>query len=71
MRLIDIASVGIGFSGMVLLGLALGFFLAKRDGNGLWIVVGLAAGMILGGVTMGRRLWSFMREDLPNEPKIR
>jgi len=67
----DIAGVGVGFSGMVLLGLALGFFLAKRDGNGLWIVVGLVAGMILGGVTMGRRLWSFMREDPPNEPKIR
>ncbi len=67
----DVAGIGVGFSGIVLVGLALGFLLAKRDGNGLWVVAGLATGLIVGGIAMGRRLWSFMRENPPNEPKLR
>ena len=71
MRLIDIAGIGAGFSGSVVLGLLVGFFLAKRDGNGLWVVAGLGGGMLLGGVTMGRRLWSLMRADGENEHRLR
>jgi hypothetical protein len=70
-RLIDIAGIGVGFSGSVLLGLVLGFVLAKRDGNGLWIVAGLAGGMLLGGITMGPRLWSLMRVEPPNDGSLR
>jgi len=62
-RLIDIAGIGAGFSGAVILGLVVGFVLAKQTGSGLWIVAGLFGGMLLGGVTMGRRLWALMRAE--------
>jgi len=66
-RLIDIAGIGAGFSGAVILGLVVGFVLAKQTGSGLWIVAGLFGGMLLGGVTMGRRLWALMRAE-PGTP---
>lgn len=71
MRLIDIAGIGAGFSGAIIAGLVVGFVLARQTGSGLWIVVGLFGGMLLGGVAVGRRLWSLMREDTTIPKKLR
>jgi len=59
----DMAGMGAGLSGAIITGLVVGFVLARQTGHGLWIVGGLFGGMLLGGVTMGRRLWALMRAE--------